>query len=421
MFWYMLGIFLYFIYKIIFSKDKGKYVLLAAAYITGAEVFLRMTKAFIFYETGKYAVIFFALMGIFYLGFKKNAFPYLLYLLFLLPGVLVSYEAISYDANFRTAVLFNLSGPICLSVIAVFSYGRTILLKDLFKILDYIIYPLISMTVYVTLYTPDIREVVTNTASNAALSGGYGPNQVATVLGLGVFILFTRLVIPYKNALVHWVMMFFMLAMAYRALLTFSRGGILVAGVISIVFIVILYFNTNSKVKTKISFKIIGLVFISLFIWSYTVTQTSGLIQNRYANEDALGREKEDITTGRVELLIVEIDAFKENPYLGLGVGQGKFQFKEELGIRIASHNEISRMLSEHGLFGIFALLVLIFAPIITKMNGRKNIYFYPFLIFWGLTIAHSSMRIAAPAFIYALCLLNIDYAPKKKSTLHRK
>src|SRR5690606_18303362 len=125
--------------------------------------------------------------------------------------------------------------------------------------------------------------------------------------------------------------------------------------------------------------------------------------------------------TGRVDLLAVEIDAFKENPIFGIGVGQGKFQFREEIGIKSASHNEISRMLSEHGMFGIFALLVLIFAPIITKMNGRKNIYFYPFLIFWGLTIVHTSMRIAAPAFIYALCLLNLDYAPKKNTALHRK
>ncbi|MCB0467433.1 MAG: O-antigen ligase family protein, partial [Aequorivita sp.] len=167
--------------------------------------------------------------------------------------------------------------------------------------------------------------------------------------------------------------------------------------------------------------KMAGIILVSLAIWTFTIFQTGGLIENRYANEDSLGREKEDITTGRVDLLTTEIEAFKKSPILGVGVGQVKTYFETELGIELPTHNEISRMLSEHGLFGIFALLVLIFAPIITKMNGRKNIYFYPFLIFWGLTIAHSSMRIAAPAFIYALSLLNIDYAPKKKTALHRK
>src|SRR5690606_1258417 len=169
---------------------------------------------------------------------KKNAFPYVLYLLFLLPGVLVSYDLIAYDANFRTAVLFNLTGPLCLCLASIFIYGRTITLNRLLKILDYIVYPLISMTIYVVLYSPDIRDVITNTASNSAVSGGYGPNQVATVLGLGIFILLTRLIIPYKNILVQWTMMFFLVLMGYRALLTFSRGGVLVAIVISVVFII---------------------------------------------------------------------------------------------------------------------------------------------------------------------------------------
>lgn len=380
-----------------------------------------MTKAYIFYETGKYAIMWFSIMGMFFLGFKKNAFPYILYILLLLPGVLVSLDEIAYNVDFRRAVAFNLSGPLCLSVVAVFVFGRTVSFKELLKILDYIIYPLISMTVYIVLYSPDIREVITGTASNSAVSGGYGPNQVATVLGLGVFILLTRLLIPYKNMLVHWTMMFFLALMAYRALLTFSRGGVLVAIVMCLVFIVLFYFATNLKTKVKTSFRVIGLTVATLAIWSFTLFQTGGLIGNRYANEDALGREKEDVTTGRVDLLETEIDAFKGSPIFGVGVGRVKGYFEAELGVELPTHNEISRMLSEHGLFGILALMVLIFAPVFTKMQGRKNIYFWPFLIFWFLTIAHSSMRIAAPAVIYAFALLNIDYAPKKKTALHRK
>lgn len=420
-FFYMIAVFVYFCWQIISKKNKELNVLLACAYFMGAEVFFRMTKAFIFYETGKYAIMLFSIMGIFFLGFKKNAFPYVLYLLFLLPGVLVSYDSIAYDSNFRTSVLFNLSGPLCLCLASVFIFGRSITFVNFLKVLDYIVYPLISMSIYVVLYSPDIREIITSTASNSAVSGGYGPNQVATVLGLGVFILLTRLIIPYKNSLVQWTMMFFLVLMGYRALLTFSRGGVLVAIVMSVVFIAAVYFSTSLKNKARISFKMIGLVAVTIAIWAFTIFQTGGLIGNRYANQDSLGREKDDITTGRVDLLETEIEAFKESPIMGVGVGRVKTYFETELGIELPSHNELSRMLSEHGLFGIFALLVLVFAPIITKMNGRKNIYFYPFLIFWGLTIAHSSMRIAAPAFIYALCLLNIDYAPKKDPTLLRK
>ena len=84
MVFYMLGILGYFIYSIILKNNKALYVLLAAAYITGVEVFLRMTKAFVFYETGKYAVMFFVLLGILYLGFKRNAISYIVYILSLI-------------------------------------------------------------------------------------------------------------------------------------------------------------------------------------------------------------------------------------------------------------------------------------------------------------------------------------------------
>ena len=394
---------------------------MAAAYFMSIEVFFRMTKAYVFWETGKYAVIWFSLLGMFYMGFKRNATPYVIYLLLLFPGIIVSLDEMAYDVNFRKAVFFNLSGPLCLSAVAVFTYGRTISFRRMLKIINYIIYPMIAMTVYIIVYSPDIREAVTGTGSNSAISGGYGPNQVATVLGLGVFLLLTRLFIPYKNILVHWTMMFFMALMAYRALLTFSRGGVLVAIIISLVFIIVFYFALNFRLKIKTSVRIIGIVVAALAIWTFTVFQTGGMIENRYENKDAIGREKEDITTGRAELFQAEIGAFKANPIFGVGAGRVSSVFRDELGVDLPTHNEISRMLSEHGVFGIFALLVLILAPIITKAKGRKNIYFWPFLLFWLLTIAHSSMRIAMPAFIYALCLLNIDYGPKKKAAIHRK
>ena len=380
-----------------------------------------MTKAYVFWEMGKYAVIWFSLLGMFYMGFRRNATPYVIYLLLLFPGIIVSLDEMAYDVNFRKAVFFNLSGPLCLSAAAVFTYGRTISFRKMLKIMDYIIYPMIAMTVYIVLYSPDIREAVTGTGSNSAISGGYGPNQVATVLGLGVFLLLTRLFIPYKNILVHWTMMFFMALMAYRALLTFSRGGVLVAIIISLVFIIVFYFASTFRLKIKTSVRIIGIVVAGLAIWTFTVFQTGGMIENRYENKDAIGREKEDFTTGRAELFQAEIGAFKVNPVFGVGAGRVSSVFRDELGVDLPTHNEVSRMLSEHGVFGIFALLVLILAPIITKAKGRKNIYFWPFLIFWLLTIAHSSMRIAMPAFIYALCLLNIDYGPKKKAAIHRK
>ena len=418
---YLVAIIPYFLLRIVKSNpdNRVKEVLIAAAYVAGAEVFFRMTKAYFLYETGKYLVMFFIVIGLFYNGFMRKAYPYALFLLLLVPAILVSYESISYDVNFRTMVLFNLSGPLCLGIVAIYTYGKTLTYKDFLKVLNFVAYPIIAMLVYIILYRPDLRDTITNTAANDSASGGYGPNQVATALGLGIFILFSRLLIPYSNKVVRILMMVILAAMTLRGILTFSRGGILTAAIMSVTFLIIYFLFTDLKSKMGSLFKMVGVLGVVGLIWTLSLAQTGGLIENRYTNKDALGREKEDITTGRAEIINTELDAFFEHPFLGVGIGSMKFIRLEETGIKAAAHNEVSRMLSEHGIFGIFALLILIMVPVFNNPLGTKNIYFYPLLLFWFLTINHSSMRIAAPAFIYGLSLLTITR--EKKTAVHRE
>ncbi len=417
---YLAAIVPYFLWRIIKANpsNKVKEVLIASAYLAGAEVFFRMTKAYFLYETGKYFIIIFIVVGLYYDGFKRKAYPYAIFLLLLFPAIFVSYQNISYDANFRKAVLFNLSGPMALFFVAIYTYGKTLTYKDFLTVLNFIVFPIISMTVYIVLYNPDLRGVITGTAANAAASGGFGPNQVATALGLGIFILFSRLFVPYKNKAAHFLMMFFLAAMTYRGILTFSRGGILTAIIMSIAFLVLFFLVTNLKSKMFSVIKVFGILGVISFIWVLSLAQTGGLIENRYTNKNARGIEKEDITTGRVDIALTEMDAFFKHPFFGVGIGQMKFIRLDVSGIKAASHNEVSRMLSEHGLFGIIALLILIITPIINNPLGVKNIYSYPLLLFWFLTINHSAMRIAAPAFIYGLSLITITR--EKKTPLHR-
>ncbi len=418
---YLLAIIPYFFLRIVNShpKERFKEVIIACAYVVGSEVFFRMTKAYLFYETGKYLVILFIALGLFYDGFKRKAYPYTLFLLFLIPGILVSYENISYDANFRTMVMFNLSGPICLSVVSIYTYGKSLTYKDFLSILNFLIYPLTAMTMYVILYRPDLRDVITNTAASAAASGGYGPNQVATVFGLGIFVLFSRLFIPYKNKLVYFIMILLLCLMTLRGILTFSRGGILTGAIMSGCFLLFYFMYSNVKSKVSSVFKLGGAIGVVVLIWLFSLAQTGGLIENRYTNRDSLGREKGDITTGRADIIDTELSTFMENPFLGVGVGTMKGIRLEATGIEAATHNEVSRMLSEHGMFGIFALLILIIVPIFNNPLGMKNIYFYPLLLFWFITINHSAMRIAAPAFIYGLSLITITR--EKKNSVHRE
>jgi hypothetical protein len=49
----------------------------------------------------------------------------------------------------------------------------------------------ISCAVYLTLYTPNVRDVITGTESNFQTSGGFGPNQAATFRFRDVYLFFS--------------------------------------------------------------------------------------------------------------------------------------------------------------------------------------------------------------------------------------
>jgi len=418
---YLLVIVVYFVFQIVRQTNTTYYALGAAAYIAAAEVFLRMSGGLPFWELGKYLVIFFMLLGMFYEGFKLKAWPVLAFLFLLLPGVVVGYLNFDYfEESFRKAVLFNLSGPLSLFATALFCYQREIKFKTLLKVVDVMLLPLVSMVVYITLYAPPSQDIVFTTESNLAASGGFSGNQVSTILGLGIFLAYIRFLIPYKNNLLNVINIGLLGLLTYRCLLTFSRGGFITAIVMMVVFTV-LYINWAPLAKkAKASAKLIGLGVGGFLLWGTVMAATGGLIYNRYAGQNARG-EDQDITTGRAEIFSEELMAFFEDPFLGAGVGMGKF-FRFELdGELAASHNEVSRMLAEHGVLGIFALLILLLIPLGFLLSKNRNLLMLPFVAFWFLTINHSAMRVALPGFMYGFALLSVHYAKQKQPKLKPK
>lgn len=404
----------YFGLRVLLNKDNGQEALLACSYLVTLEVFLRMNQALFFYEFMKYLVIVFMFMGIILRGFSLKSIPYVFYILLLVPSIIVAAGNIPLGESLRKAVAFNLSGPVTLGVVAIYCYQRTITSERLDEILKLAVGPVIMITVYLFLVTPDIRDVVTNTASNFETSGGYGPNQVATVLGIGMFITFVRF-LREKGLVINIIDIVLFLGMTYRAWVTFSRGGVYTAFLMIIAVIGTLFFLKRSEFKVSFIPKLAVIGLGLVLAWGFTSLVTSGLIDKRYANEDAAGRAKDDLSTGRAELITIELEAFLENPIAGIGAGQVKYYRAKRDGIIAASHNETSRLLSEHGSIGIFSLLVLIFTPLFYRLFHKGNIYFYAFLIFWIATINHSAMRIAAPAFFYGMALLYVKPAKIKK------
>lgn len=416
---YALLIFIVGFYIVYKNKNRNNEVLLVSAYLVGVEVFLRMTGGNLNNEFVKFSVAFFMIVGMVYSNFSTNAFVYFLFLILLIPGILIAVTEGDISLDFKKILVFNLSGPVCLAICAIYTMQRKILFSQLQDIMIAMVLPILTTTTYLFLYTPSIKDVVTGTQSNFETSGGFGPNQVSTILGLGIFVFFTQLVLFSKSKFQFFLNGSLLIFVSYRAVVTFSRGGVFTAIAMILLLLLIFYYFSNAKGKKKFIFVFILTGIMSAGIWTYSSLQTKGLIEKRYANQDAKGRQKKDRLGGREEIMNLEIKLFLENPILGVGAGIGKYKRVKDLGGEIASHNELTRMLSEHGLLGIFGLLILIIAPFVLYINNQQHLYFLSFFIFWLLTINHAAMRTAAPAFVYALALLSVQVKiPEKPDNL---
>jgi hypothetical protein len=406
---------------VIKSQNKKNEVLSICAYIVGSEVFLRMTYGNPSHEFAKYCVVFFLFVGVIYSGFSKSAIPYWIFLIILIPGIIIANENIDYSVDFRKKIAFNLSGPICLGIATIYTFGKRVTIGEVGNILLFLGLPIISTAAFVNLFAPKIKDVLSGTGSNEMLSGGFGPNQVATIFGLGMFIFFTRAILYSRTKIIFFTNLVLAFYISYRGFLTFSRGGMMTGfGMIGI-FIFFMYYNSMYKGKVKLNYLIIILTIVMSITWIYTSIQTDGLINKRYAGKNAQGIEKQDKFSGRGELAEDEITMFLENPFFGVGVGKGTEIRSEKNGFLTASHDEITRMLAEHGALGILALMILFFTPIFYFLGNRQNIYLFCFVTFWFLTINHAAMRTASPSFVYALSMLKVRFDDDDEVTLHRK
>jgi hypothetical protein len=412
---YAYSMFIAGVYFVMKTQNRNHEALMVAAYITGSEVLLRMTDGNITYEFSKYGVMIFVFMGMYFSGFSKGAAPYWIFLLLLVPSVVISTFVLDFDTNVRTTIAFNISGPVCLAVASLYSYRRKIALEQLNNILLSMGLPILSCTIYLILYTPDIRDVITGTGSSYQTSGGFGPNQVATFLGLGMFIFFSRIILESRSKFLVILNLIIVFNISYRGMVTFSRGGMITGFVMIILLLSFLYFKSNNRGKVKLNYIVVIIGVAMMAIWGYTSAQTGGLINKRYKNQDAAGRVKESKFTGRAEIAEAEINLFLENPIFGVGVGKGVELRTIDTGQVVLSHDEITRMLAEHGTLGIFALLILFFTPLVLYLENSFNMFLLCFVAFWFLTINHAAMRTAVPAFVYSLSLLNVQLGMNKK------
>ncbi len=413
---FLLG--LYYIHK---SRNRNNEAAIWAAYYVGLEVMLRMTGGFVTYEFGKYAVIILLGYGLikerkFY---SRNITWIVAILILLIPGMLITF---TWSDRISKDILFNASGMLALCASALYFYKRPVREGNYKQILSSMILPIVATCFVLFIKTPDLEDISFTTTANFETSGGAGPNQVATVLGLGWCIFIIRYLSKEQVTDFKWLDWALLAFILFRALLTFSRGGNLGAMLGLSAFIAIHLMYRNYKFISPKTLVRVGFFCLLIFASTYVLDDvTDGMFSNRFMGRDRYGVQKEDVTSGRMEILESEVRLFVDNP-MGVGVGGSRIQRMMISYEEHNSHNEFGRLLSEHGILGAIIILIICLMPV-SYLFKVKNVYNKAYLVLWVIiafsTMMHSAMRIALPAFFYGFAFVYL--IPSNNDSLHRK
>jgi O-antigen ligase/polysaccharide polymerase Wzy-like membrane protein len=383
-------------------RGKQGRVICIVAYLVGAEVFWRMLGANIFWEFAKYSVVLIFVIAIAVGRKKANSVKNLIiYMLLLLPAALLVNDG-GFD-QWRRDVSFNLSGPISLFVSGLYFSRVKFSLAELKKMFICLLYPIIAISVLILINMRGVSQILWGTASNKIASGGFGPNQVSSILGLGSFVCIILFLSEKKNITKN-IFLVIALGLFSQSLLTFSRGGTIGAVISILVFFVVLMQKGKYFFKTIMAAIIIGGLSIGYLIPKLD-DFTGGGLSRRYGEKEMVGNVEVYETTGRVELIQVDLKVFKENPF-GVGPGRSKMYHDEVLGRELVAHTEWSRLLAEHGVLGLGAIFFLL----LWLWQRYKNIKDQFFKAIIAACIINSAfymfcaaMRTVAPGFLLGL------------------
>lgn len=404
------------LYGLFFKKIE--YVWYAIAASPFLEVWGRMVKRapFVPMEMGKYFLVF-AILLLFYEQIIRNK-PARLYstgmliIVFLLPSLLVNLSGFS-----RDQWVFNVLSILQLSLLLIITARERWDIERFCRTVQVGLTPIIAILIFLSLRTPNYANIDFSLSANKAASGGFGSNQVSTILGMGI--VFTVLLMLLKRPLfsVNWANYALLGYLLFRGLLTFSRGGMVVAALaVFIAAVPIIFTNMRSFVRNMaIILIIIGMGFV---IFSKVNDLTGNQLLLRYEGETkgtATGSKDKTIntvTSGREVIFMADIDIFENNPIFGVGPG-GAVELRYDYGFedRTAAHIEYTRLLSEHGIGGLCVIFVMLIFPIVWIRKQRVGIWrgVSAGLFTIGiLTCLHSAMRTNTTVVCYTLAAIPV-------------
>ncbi|MEM8931150.1 MAG: O-antigen ligase family protein, partial [Acidobacteriota bacterium] len=371
-----------------------------AAYLATADVLWRMTGARVFWEYGKYSVVLLLLVIAFTRGIHRGLTDWAaLYFILFLPSAIATLQFFGLTRDLRTALSFNLSGPFSLAVAVAFFAGiRRVESLDLTRLMTWMLMPIIGVFTIALHSTVTATSLVFDTNANFVTSGGFGPNQVAALLSLGV-LLALILAFNSRDPMLRLGALGVAGVLQLQSFLTFSRGGTFNV-LVALAFLGVHYVSHQRARWIFVTVMVGVLVVGALVVLPQLDAWTAGNLSTRFTSLD---------TTGRQALAEADLDLLKEHPVLGVGPGMAKYQRRDIRHYGVAPHTEFTRALAEHGMFGLAGLIVLCLlafqayrlAPTALSKGWVAG------LVAWSLAeMTHSAMRIVAISFVFGLACL---------------
>jgi hypothetical protein len=370
----------------------------AAAYMAGAEVLWRMTGTGLFWEFGKYSVALILLLAFARLPHHRTTSWWALFYLGLLaPSIGLTVQQLGLTLA-RDAISFNLSGPFSMAVAVLFFSSVRSDSIDLEATVFALLAPIVGVLAICSFSTLSAGSIHFYAESNYVTSGGFGPNQVSAVLGLGA-LLSLLLAFQRSRPWMRWTFFGLTLWFLVQGVLTFSRGGVLNA-VICIAFLCV-----HLVQQPRVRAMVLGILVLFTFLGTIVIFPrlnewTGGALQERYSSASGGLRQT---------IMEEELAIWKENPLLGVGPGMSKYYRSDLLGFEVASHTEFTRLLSEHGTLGLLALLVLIGIAANSYLRAPtalEKAWVSSFSGWVFIEMSHSAMRIAAISLLFGLAMI---------------
>jgi hypothetical protein len=269
---------------------------------------------------------------------------------------------------------------------------------------------------YTYIKTPDFDDIAFSLKANFDTTAGHSSNQVSTVLGLGVFLSFYSI---FKNLKYSGNRIFDFIILGgfmIQGLLSFSRGGMVVGVLASILLVIISSKNKFQKSNISMSFTVVILLFLyGAFELANSITGGNLLLRYKGETQGTLVGSKEktldNLVTGRLSIFEGDIELWRNHFLLGVGVGDSKNTRNVMRGE--PPHVELSRLLSEHGFLGLIFSIIWLTLPITIWLEYRNldsRVILTILLVIAILSTFHAAMRtFVTPLFMILGSLKIID------------